>query len=546
MTAEAATGTPKVYATPLKVFVSYAHEDDRHRATLTRHLSALKAEGLIEIWHDRRITGGREWAGAIDDALRSADIVLLLISADFLASDYCNDVELNEAIRLHGARLARVVPVILRSCDWKKSRFARFNALPTDGEPVVEAAYPDQRFNAVAAGLREVAAELLPAPAAGKPAMGPALWPLAPGKSKLLKIGKISLFGIELGPLEVPVPQVDGRLLLLAGVLALGLAGFGAYWLLLQVPLANAGEHLRKARYDLSLDALGTAPTWLQQWPAVAAARETAALGARTYAPRQDWEAIGTELRRLRKARPNDPGLMVIEAESSLRRKDYEPARTLVEAATLADPNYAQAWFLLGTIQDQSAGDLAGALKSYSRAVDLAGDSPQYRGNKARTLLDLGRHDEAIAEYRQIRQYPLARVELALAHWAKGDLQLAGEAQREALALLEDSGLMARNYNRLSWEFLLPNTGIRLTNLDDKKCYAQLGAAASLRLAGESAPFPPPTCPQPVHEIRALVADDLCRFVDRPQPGLVALASELRRALRMAADCGATATPRSG
>ena len=76
---------------PLKVFISYAHADEAHRKTLAKHLSALEDEGLIAVWHDRKITGGREWAGAIDDALRSADIVLLLISADFLDSDYCND-----------------------------------------------------------------------------------------------------------------------------------------------------------------------------------------------------------------------------------------------------------------------------------------------------------------------------------------------------------------------------------------------------------------------------------------------------------------------
>jgi hypothetical protein len=81
---------------PLKVFFSYAHADEAHRKTLAKHLSPLEDEGHIAVWHDRKITGGRAWAGAIDAALRSADIVLLLISADFLDSDYCNDVELTD------------------------------------------------------------------------------------------------------------------------------------------------------------------------------------------------------------------------------------------------------------------------------------------------------------------------------------------------------------------------------------------------------------------------------------------------------------------
>ena len=233
-------------------FFSYAHADEAHRKTLAKHLSALEDEGLIAVWHDRKITGGREWAGAIDDALRSADIVLLLISADFLASDYCNDVELTEAIRRHDAAQARVVPVILRSCDWEHSRFARFNALPPDGVPVVEAEHPDQRFVAVARGLRAIVAELTsldsatttqnPTRSDASPATSPAPGAEAPSadagarhapsagdaaapapKPRRLTIGKISLFGIELGgPFEIPLPQLGAKPLLLGlGILVL-------------------------------------------------------------------------------------------------------------------------------------------------------------------------------------------------------------------------------------------------------------------------------------------------------------------------------------
>src|SRR4030095_7249698 len=194
---------------------------------LAKRLSALEDEGLIVVWHDRKITGGREWAGAIDDALRSADIVLLLISADFLDSDYCNDVELTEAIRRHDAAQARVVPVILRSCDWEHSRFARCNALPPDGVPVVEAEHPDQRFVAVARGLRAIVAELTSPDSAtttqnptrpdASPATSPAPEAEAPSADagvhhapsagdaaapaptpQRLTTGKISLFGIEI------------------------------------------------------------------------------------------------------------------------------------------------------------------------------------------------------------------------------------------------------------------------------------------------------------------------------------------------------------
>ena len=99
---------------PIEVFFSYAHRDEALRDELAKHLRLLERQGIITRWHDRRITGGTEWAGAIDEHLRTAQIILLLISADFLASDYCYDVEVRRAMDRHEAGEARVVPIILR------------------------------------------------------------------------------------------------------------------------------------------------------------------------------------------------------------------------------------------------------------------------------------------------------------------------------------------------------------------------------------------------------------------------------------------------
>ena len=79
---------------PVEVFISYSHKDDRMREELETHLSLLRRRGVIAAWHDRRITAGREWANAIDDHLERAAVILLLVSADFLASDYCYDREM--------------------------------------------------------------------------------------------------------------------------------------------------------------------------------------------------------------------------------------------------------------------------------------------------------------------------------------------------------------------------------------------------------------------------------------------------------------------
>jgi hypothetical protein len=145
---------------PVQVFVSYSHRDEALREKLGTHLSGLKRQGVIDEWHDRRIGAGHEWVDAIDEHLNSADVILLLVSADFLASDYCYDVEMKRALARHDAGEARVIPVILRSVDWRGALFAKLQALPTDGKPVTSWTDEDVAFTNVAHGIRQVVEEL--------------------------------------------------------------------------------------------------------------------------------------------------------------------------------------------------------------------------------------------------------------------------------------------------------------------------------------------------------------------------------------------------
>ena len=562
--------------TPLNVFISYAHEDEAHRETLGKHLSALVREGLISIWHDRQITGGREWAGVIDQKLKGAEIVLLLISADFLDSDYCNDEELTEAIRMHDAKQARVVPVILRSCDWEKSQFARFNALPPDGLPVVEAEHPDQRFKAVAKGLRAIVAELRtnsegisgkspaqaqqaepPAAAAKLPSESqPAAWETAKEsetphtepatrKPRTITIGKISLLGIiEIGPFEIPLPTYVGALRGVIVILLLsGIVGGGIYFFAVRGPLAAARDAMRMAGYDAALESLRAVPGWVAKWPEVTALRNKAELGTRFHADRQDWVTLRRDLRRLRNASPDDVDLMVLDATLALKDQNYDKASKMLANAVNADPKNAQAWFLLGLERDL-ADDVKKAEEHYSKAVEAAPDSPPYRNNIARLLLNRGKVAEAIQEYKKISQFPLARVEQALGHWAKAQIREAGDAQRDALKMLDDKDLQVQFYNRVNWMFqlaIIPSDNrVQLNNLEDKKCYVLLGESASSRLAGKTEdPFPPEACNNPPIEVSKLLADDLCRFVDLPQPSLAAAAGRLRGALGQPEICPA-------
>jgi hypothetical protein len=152
--------SPPLPPNAIEVFFSYAHEDESLRDQLATHLRLLERQGVIHGWHDRRITGGREWAGAIDEHLRTAQIILLLVSADFLASDYCYDVEVERAMARHKAGEARVIPIILRPVDWNSAPFGKLQALPKDARPVTSWPDRDEAFFDIARGIRTVTEEL--------------------------------------------------------------------------------------------------------------------------------------------------------------------------------------------------------------------------------------------------------------------------------------------------------------------------------------------------------------------------------------------------
>src|SRR5450759_3630163 len=139
---------------PIEVFYSYAHEDEAFRNTLEKHLSLLRRQGLITAWHNRQILPGTDWAQALDTHLERASVILLLISADFLASDYCYGIEMKRALERHQANEARVIPILLRAVDWKDAPFAHLQALPTDAKPITTWSNQDEALADVAAGLR--------------------------------------------------------------------------------------------------------------------------------------------------------------------------------------------------------------------------------------------------------------------------------------------------------------------------------------------------------------------------------------------------------
>jgi tetratricopeptide (TPR) repeat protein len=164
------------YQNAVSVFLSYAHEDEPLLRQLETHLSGLQRQGLISTWHDRKIVPGRPWAEEIDEHLEQASVILLLVSADFLASDYCYQVEMKRALERHQAGEARVIPIILRPADWKHTPLADLQALPTDARAITTWKNRDLAWVDVATGIRRAIEDLPLLAASASRAKLPAIW----------------------------------------------------------------------------------------------------------------------------------------------------------------------------------------------------------------------------------------------------------------------------------------------------------------------------------------------------------------------------------
>jgi DNA-binding transcriptional ArsR family regulator len=143
---------------PAKIFFCYSHKDEGLRDELEKHLKMMERQGLIINWHDRRIVPGKNWSNTIDANLENSDIVLPLLSPDFLASDYCMEVEMKRAIELHNHGQLRIVPILMRICDWQNSEFGKFQGLPMDMKPVKSSEWfsEDEAFYTIVHGLKDV------------------------------------------------------------------------------------------------------------------------------------------------------------------------------------------------------------------------------------------------------------------------------------------------------------------------------------------------------------------------------------------------------
>ena len=145
---------------PHQIFYSYSHKDESLREALDEHISILERQGIVQVWHDRNIGAGDEWREAIEEELESADIILLLISASFIKSDFCWSIEMKEALKKQERGEACVIPIIVRPVEWKGAPFGHLQALPKDGKPVTVWSNRDVAWMEVVKGIKKAVEQL--------------------------------------------------------------------------------------------------------------------------------------------------------------------------------------------------------------------------------------------------------------------------------------------------------------------------------------------------------------------------------------------------
>ena len=146
---------------PLYIFCCYARSDQWYLLELKNRLIPLQRAGLIIVHADVDISPGEVWEPKIDHYLDTAHLILLLVSPDFIASEYCYSKEMVRALERHNEGNARLIPIIVRPVDLRRVPFYKIQSLPTDAKPVAKWESKDDAFLDVVNGIEEVVETLL-------------------------------------------------------------------------------------------------------------------------------------------------------------------------------------------------------------------------------------------------------------------------------------------------------------------------------------------------------------------------------------------------
>lgn len=140
----------------LKIFLSYAQDDEKGKNMLLEHLSPLKRQGLIESWDNRQIGAGSERRQEILKHFNAADLILCLISSSFINSEYCYTVEMRLAWERRETKGVMIVPILLRTVNWQTTPFKELEIIPRDHRAIMDYPKRDKAFTEVVYEIEKV------------------------------------------------------------------------------------------------------------------------------------------------------------------------------------------------------------------------------------------------------------------------------------------------------------------------------------------------------------------------------------------------------
>lgn len=476
---------------PIRLFISYSHRDDDLRKELNSHLALLRRQQLVEAWSDRAVAPGADWKNTIDENLDKAEIVLLLVSKDFIESDYCYAIEMRRALERHDKGEAIVIPVIMRPCDWEAAPFGRLQVLPQDGKPVVEWNPQDEGFRQVAKGVRQ----------------------------------RITNFKPALGKVAEHRRWIRRLVWVLGGLIAATLSINLLWWIggcARVEPVVERGEALlATGLYARARDAFAETAGWT--WCGRARfGLEKAKLGAQLDDDPFNPEPFAGSLEQLIKTHPGDPDLLVLLGHLEYRRGDLEKAAKAYQTALEKSGRPAEAHFGLGQIALLS-NDWRTAASHFRTAAVLAPDAAHYHANLGYACFRDADYRCAKAQYTAAlaESLVLSSLELAQVYWISGELEDAAAQQRQAIAWLRDDKISSSLRNRLPWLLIDSDRALRLRERGEKLCYARLSLAATNALLGRHTAAPSDAeqaCGANGPDIQRTLAAELHRLVgQRPE-----------------------------
>ena len=229
----------------VEIFCSYAQKDEVWLHRLETHLNLLIRQRLLSLWHNRLLAPGADRVHEVDMHLEASSVVLLLVSSDFLSSDYCYELEMQRALQRHEAGLARVIPIIVRSCDWRNTPLGKLQMLPKNGKPLVSWKDPDEALFEVAGSIRATLENFSLSGNSHLPTMAPAVWHV-PHSRNTFFTGREHLLTSLHAQLQAAQTTATGRPLAISG-----LGGIGKT----QLAIEYAYRHRQEYRAVLWVDA---------------------------------------------------------------------------------------------------------------------------------------------------------------------------------------------------------------------------------------------------------------------------------------------------